>query len=63
MMWLKVTRRGDYPEAEVRDEFGARIGYAMSYTYGGTAWAVHTREFAGYVPFDSKSIIYVGKGP
>lgn len=48
-----------WPEAEVYDaETGERLGEAMSYIYGGTAWCVSTRAFGGHMAFDSVCIEY-----
>lgn len=58
---IQVTSKGSYPRGRVVDDYGNTIGEASSYTYGGTAWAVHTREFGGYLPFDSACIEYVGR--
>lgn len=38
--------------------FGKVIGEAQSLTYGGSAFAVHTAPFAGYVPF--LACVFVG---
>jgi hypothetical protein len=40
-----------YPHGEVIGTDGSVIGCADSYTYGGSAFAVHTAPFAGYVAF------------
>ena len=41
-----------YPSGRVVNAAGEPIGDASSYTYGGGAFAIHTREYAGYAPFD-----------
>ncbi len=41
----------------VIDEQGAEIGTAHDYPYGGRGFAVHTREFGGFVPVDSVEFV------
>lgn len=60
-MRIQVTKKAPYPYGRVLDAEGNIIGDANSYTYGGAAWAIQTREFGGYMPFDSPSIEYVGR--
>jgi hypothetical protein len=48
-----------YPKATVYDTSHHPIGKATSLPYGGGAWAVHTRDFAGLLPFDSPAIEYI----
>lgn len=55
---LTSERFANYPCGEVLDVFGKVIGEATSYTYGGTAFAVHTKPFAGHVPFSG--CVFVG---
>ena len=40
-----------YPRGMVLNEDMEIIGDANSYTYGGMAFAVHTKPFGGHVPF------------
>jgi hypothetical protein len=61
MIRIQVTHKGNYPRGRVLGAEGNVIGEASSYTYGGAAWAIHTRDFGGYMPFDSKGIEYVGR--
>ena len=49
-----------YPAGQVVDIDGNVIGDASSYTYGGTAFAVHTRPFAGHVRFDECEFVFMG---
>ena len=56
-MKFRIKLHGDglkerYPNGVVVDEEGEIIGGVDSYTYGGYAFALHTRNFAGYVSFD-----------
>jgi hypothetical protein len=55
---LQSERYAPYPYGQVLDVFGKVIGDAQSYTYGGTAFAVHTRPFAGHVKFSQ--CVFVG---
>lgn len=41
----------NYPRGFVLNVDMEVIGDANSYTYGGSAFAVHTKEFGGYVAF------------
>jgi len=49
-----------YPSGDVVDIDGNVVGMASSYTYGGNAFAVHTRPFAGYVRFDECEFVWMG---
>lgn len=46
-----------YPAGVVLDDDGRIIGTADSYTYGGTAFAIHTRAVAGWYPFRDVEIV------
>ena len=43
----------------VVDDDGKTIGSAHDYIYGGAGYAVHTVRFAGFVPDNDNSILYV----
>jgi hypothetical protein len=55
---LTSERYARYPQGEVLNAAGTVIGEATSYTYGGTAFAVHSVPFAGYVKFSE--CVFVG---
>lgn len=61
MIRIQVTKKGPYLYGRVLDEAGNMIGDANSYTYGGGAWAIQSKTYAGHMPFDSPVIEYVGR--
>ena len=52
-----------YPQATVYDTSNNLLGEATSSSYSGTQWAVHTRDFAGPLAFDSPAIRYLPQDP
>jgi hypothetical protein len=59
MVRIQLTSAADasYPSGLVLNAAGEVIGDAQSYTYGGCAFAVHSRDFAGWVPMSQVEFV------